>query len=243
MIARRALVEDRPNGGEMVDANRIAGGFHLLVRLRDPLGCKRSATLVFLSSSGRGDELEEGGHGAEHRRCGGEGANDVGNAQGVLRVEALHQRALTTHDADGHATAERLAVCHHVGLNAVILLCATNSHAEAGVNLVEEQGDVDICTKRAELLEPDSVLVVLVRSGASFGRHQNKIRWGRRARVKPLQGRDENSSDLVRACADNFEGVGRKILESQHVGDWALGARASLDAVPPSVVRADELHD
>ena len=44
----------------------------------------------------------------------------------------------------GDVTAEGLAVHHHVGLDVVELLSAKLVHPEAGVDLVEDEGDVEL---------------------------------------------------------------------------------------------------
>ena len=239
------LVEDDgPYSGEVVHGDGKVRLLQLDVRAFDPGVELGTDAIVRLARARARRPLEKRVHRAHRERKRRERADDVGDAQRVLGVEAAHQLLLAAHHAHGHASAERLAVHHHVGVDAVVLLRAAGRHAEPGVHLVEHEGHVALRAKRAQRLEPNRVVVHrFVRRGfADRGGHQHQVVRRRRVGVETLQRVDDDAGDLASARLDGGERRGGHVLERQHVGDFPLVPGAGLHAVPPAVVRAREAH-
>jgi len=71
-------------------------------------------------------------------------------------------------------------------LDSVVLLGAADSHAESGVDLIEDQRHVALGAERAQLLEPQPVPVVLV--GRRAGLENENKPWLGTPKVTPRGG-------------------------------------------------------
>ena len=183
-------------------------------------------------------------HGAHHHRVRGERADHVRDAHRALGVEALHQRFLAAHHADRHAAGHRLAVHHHVGPNAEVLLGPARRQPEARVHLVEDERDAVLGADRPELAQPLGV----ARSVVARSRRMPLV-----IMIASLGGGALGWNDCTGFTSTPAISPARRRMAASEAGWRSFSVRQSssvrslprpgLHAVPPAVIGAREADD
>ena len=164
------------------------------------------------------------------------------DVRGTVVAEALHQPLRAAQHADGQPAAERLAVRHHVGPHAEILLGAAVGDPEPDEHLVEDQHDRPRGAHLPQLPQPRGVRVP-IDMRPPFAADPA---W--RHPPPPLLGWSDCSgftstqamSLRVRSTRSVASSMSFSVYVSAHD---ARRADAGLHIVPPPVVRAAEAHE
>ena len=137
-----------------------------------------------------------------HEGAGEEGRRDLGD--GIVAVapraavERVHEARLAGENADRHAAADDLAVGREVGADAEQRLHAAGMDAEAGDDLVEDEGRAAGLGDRAQLLQE----VLRPQLG-----------------VAALHRLDQHGGDVVAVGLDPVEALRIAVGQDHHVGD------------------------
>src|SRR5262249_34521976 len=99
---------------------------------------------VALLHLARFEALEKLMHRPQHVGMRVEGSARKGNVGGSIVAVTFHQLATAAEHAGRQTTPQRLAVSHHVGLNAEVFLGAAVGETKAGEDFVEDEDDVSV---------------------------------------------------------------------------------------------------
>ncbi len=243
-VLERMLLEERrfPHGCEVVHQDRST---HLRAEGVDLLDHRRRARVQALLQRGP-LALQRFQHrlcGCQHQRVPHERTCEIGDAHrghGFVAelpcpaIERIHVFALARNDPDRIAAADHLAVCGDIGLDAKQGLGTAGMRAEAGHHLVENQDGTRGAGDLTHFLEE---------------LHRTQVG------VAALHGFDQHAGQLMRAFADDLQGLGRAVVEHQHMlrrvpEDARCGGHGTQlprstheHFIVDAVIRAVEQHD
>ena len=186
------------------------------------------------------DTPQEGVHRRDHIGMRIEGAAGKGDVRRLLGAKTLHQCMPPAQHAHRQPTTQGLAVGHHVGLDAVILLGAAVSQPETGKHLVENEHDSASGAHFAYLLQPPGVGVA-VEMGAALAGQQRRVARGIGVGMQRLQRVDQHTGDIP-AGRQHLKRALAEIAQGIDIVHLALVAHSGLYPVPPAVIGPAQPH-
>src|SRR5262249_28529805 len=125
-----------------------------------------------------------------------EGAARETDVNRTVVLESLHQLLAAANYADRQASAERLAIDHHVGFNAEVLLRTAGREAEADEHLVKNQRYASLGASRAKLLQPIGVGLTVEMSRTATV-HQRGVTGRVHIGMQRLQWVDQDAGNVL----------------------------------------------
>ncbi len=169
-----------------------------------------------------------------------EGATREADIGGPILAEAPHQFASSANDADRQPATQRLAVGHHIGLHAEIVLCTTARDPEADEHLVKNQHDTALAADLPKFSQPFRIGHA-IETRATRPVHQRRIARRIRVRMQRLERVHQNAGDILSRAKD-LQRLFRHIAERIGVIGGNRIADAGLHVAPPSVIGAAQAN-